>query len=180
VTRRLWTVGHSTLTFDELTGLLDRHAIELVCDVRRSPASSRHPRFSADALARTLPEHGIAYRHLAGLGGWRRGHGASPNTAWHNASFRAYADYALTSDFADALGSLCELALQTRTAIMCAEALWWRCHRRLVADRLVAAGWEVSHISSRGPSSLHRLPDFAVVKPDGSVVYPDSSSSPAA
>jgi uncharacterized protein (DUF488 family) len=180
MTRRLWTVGHSTLTLDELTGLLDQHAIELVCDVRRVPASARHPCFSADALASSLPEHGIAYRHLAGLGGWRRGHGASPNSAWHNASFRAYADYALTGEFADALGELCELALRTRTAIMCAEALWWRCHRRLIADRLLAAGWKVSHIGSHGSSSPHRLPGFAVVQPDSSVIYPDAASLPEA
>lgn len=172
---RLWTIGHSTLTLKEFVDLLRMHAIGLLCDVRTVPRSRRHPHFSTDALARSLPARGIDYRHLPGLGGWRHARSDSPNTAWRNAAFRGYADYALSAQFAGSLGELCDLAIHTRTAIMCAEALWWRCHRRLIADRLLAGGWEVCHIGSDGRSSPHRLTEFAVVQRDGPVFYPGAA-----
>jgi uncharacterized protein (DUF488 family) len=175
---RLWTIGHSTLTLERLVSPLEAHAIGLLCDVRSVPRSRRHPQFSADALARSLPDRGIEYRHLAGLGGWRHARRDSPNTGWRNAAFRGYADYALSPAFADALGELCTLAIRRRTVIMCAEALWWRCHRRLIADRLVVAGWEVCHIASDGRSSPHEVTGFAVIRPDGSVIYPGPAESP--
>lgn len=175
---QLWTIGHSTHSLEEFLGLLGGHGVELLCDVRSVPKSRRYPHFCADALAESLPERGIGYRHLAGLGGWRRAKPDSPNTAWRNASFQGYADYALTKPFADALGELCEQAIQQRTVVMCSEALWWRCHRRLIADRLVAVGWEVWHIGSDGSLSQHSLTDFAVARPDGTVVYPDVSRPP--
>jgi uncharacterized protein (DUF488 family) len=174
---RLWTIGHSTLTLERLVSPLEGHAIRLLCDVRTVPRSRRHPQFSADALARSLPDRGIEYRHLAGLGGWRHARRDSPNTGWRNAAFRGYADYALTPAFADALGELCMLAGRRRTVVMCAEALWWRCHRRLIADRLVIAGWEVCHIASDGRSSPHELTGFAVIRSDGSVIYPGPAES---
>jgi uncharacterized protein (DUF488 family) len=173
---RVWTIGHSTLSFEQLASLLETHRIQLVCDVRAMPRSRRHPQFSDDALARALPERGIAYRHLARLGGWRHARRDSPNMGWRNASFRGYADYALTPEFAAALGELGTLARGQRTAIMCAEALWWRCHRRLISDRLLAAGWEVCHIGSDGRSVPHRLTGFAVIQADGTVIYPGSGS----
>lgn len=173
--RRLWTVGHSTLPLEGLVSLLEGHEIELLGDVRTVPQSKRHPHFSAESLALSLPDRGIAYRHLAGLGGWRRARPDSPNAAWRNDSFRGYADYALSAQFAESLGELCDLALVRRTTIMCAEALWWSCHRRLIADRLLVAGWEVCHIGSDGRSRPHTLPEFAVVQPDGFVLYPGAT-----
>lgn len=169
---RLWTIGHSTLTLEHFVGLLGQQQIELLCDVRTVPRSRRHPHFAGDALACSLPAEGIDYRHLPGLGGWRHARLDSPNSAWRNAAFRGYADYALSDRFAGALAELCDLAARRRTAIMCAEALWWRCHRRLIADRLLAAGWEVCHIASDGRSSPHRMTEFALVQGDGTVVYP--------
>lgn len=174
---RVWTIGHSTLTLEELVVRLQLHKIELLCDVRTVPRSRRHPQFSENALAQSLPAHGIAYRHLPGLGGWRHTQPGSPNTGWRNAAFRGYADYALTLEFAEALRELCDLAIQQPTAIMCAEALWWRCHRRLIADRLLADGWEVCHIGSNGRLSPHRLAAFAVVQRDGSIIYPAASAT---
>jgi len=165
----LWTVGHSTHALDAFVTLLQAHGIETLADVRRHPGSRRHPHFSADALAASLP---LEYQHLPGLGGRRRSAPDSPNTAWENAAFRAYADYALTDEFAAAVAELRALAAAGRTAIMCSEGLWWRCHRRLVADRLVAAGDVVHHIAPDGRTSPHALPPFARVRPDGAVVYP--------
>jgi uncharacterized protein (DUF488 family) len=175
VAHRLWSIGHSTHSLEEFAGLLSRYEIRLVCDVRTVPKSRRYPHFFADALAESLPEYGVDYRHLAGLGGWRHAQPDSPNGAWRNASFRGYADYALSAEFADALLELCELAMRGRTAVMCSEALWWRCHRRLIADRLLTAGWEVCHIGSDGRSNPHELADFAVVRSDGMVVYPSAA-----
>lgn len=172
---RLWTIGHSTLSLERLASLLEEHRIELLCDVRTVPRSRRHPQFSADALARSLTERGIDYRHLAGLGGWRRPQRDSPNQGWRNDAFRGYADHMLSPAFANAFDELCSLASRRRSAIMCAEALWWRCHRRLIADRLLAAGWEVCHIASDGRSSPHALAEFAVIQSDRSVIYPAAS-----
>lgn len=173
--RRLWTVGHSTLSFERFASLLEEHRILLLCDVRTVPRSRRHPQFSAEALARSLLDCGIDYRHLAGLGGWRHAQRDSPNMGWRNPAFRGYADYALSPEFAEAFSELCLLASHGRSAIMCAEALWWRCHRRLIADRLLAAGWEVCHIGSDGRSSPHTLTGFAVIQSDRSVIYPTAS-----
>jgi uncharacterized protein (DUF488 family) len=168
----LWSVGHSTQSFDAFLGLLRAHAIELVADIRTVPKSRRHPHFRTEQLAATLPAEGIAYRHLARLGGWRRAAPDSVNGAWRNASFRGYADYALTEEFAEGLQELAELATGQRTAMMCSEALWWRCHRRLVADRVVAEGGRVWHIGSGGDAAAHALADFARVDAQGRVVYP--------
>ncbi len=145
-----------------------------MCDVRAVPRSTRHPQFSANALARALPDRAIQYRHLAGLGGWRHARRDSPNMGWRNASFRGYADYALSPEFADAFGELRSLGSRQPTVIMCAEAVWWRCHRRLISDRLLAAGWDVCHIGSDGRALPHSLTGFAEIQPDGTVIYPPS------
>jgi uncharacterized protein (DUF488 family) len=168
----VWSVGHSTHTLDRFAELLAAHAIALVADVRTVPSSQRHPQFRSDSLARTLPDRGVAYVHLPQLGGWRRAAADSPNRGWRNLSFRGYADYAMGDEFADGLAQLSELAARLPTAMMCSEALWWRCHRRLIADRLVVAGDPVWHIGSDGRAIAHRLTRFAVVGPHGDITYP--------
>jgi uncharacterized protein (DUF488 family) len=169
---RVWTIGHSTHPFDAFTALLDAHGIAHVADVRTVPRSRRHPQFQTAALAQELPARGIGYTHLADLGGWRRTDPASPNDGWRNLSFRGYADYALSDEFADGLAQLRALAAASRTAMMCSEALWWRCHRRLIADHLVVAVDTVCHIDSTGRVSAHVLTPFAAVDRDGRITYP--------
>ena len=170
----LWTVGHSTHSGDAFAALLRAHEIEQLADVRTVPRSRRHPHFDTDALARDLGARRVAYEHLPRLGGWRAAAPGSPNGAWRNVSFRGYADYAMGSEFAAGLAQLRELAAKRRTAMMCSEALWWRCHRRLIADRLVVAGDSVCHIGSNGRTSLHRLTPFAAVGADRQVTYPEA------
>jgi len=169
---KIWTLGHSTHEFDELLTLLASHDITLLADVRTVPRSRRHPHFNADALARELPGRGLAYRHLPRLGGWRRPQTGSPNGAWRNESFRGYADYAMGAEFAAGLAELRELAAANHVATMCSEALWWRCHRRLIADRLLLSGDTVCHIGPDGRTSVHELTPFASVGADGRVTYP--------
>jgi uncharacterized protein (DUF488 family) len=169
---KVWTVGHSTHALEAFVGLLSAHEIEQLIDIRTVPKSRRSPHFNADALATSLPERGVAYRHLAELGGWRRSREDSPNGAWRNQSFRGYADYAMGAEFGKGLSELRDLAARGRTAIMCSEALWWRCHRRLVADYLVAGGDTVCHIGSDARVSAHELTPFAVIEADGRLRYP--------
>jgi uncharacterized protein (DUF488 family) len=142
----VWTIGHSTRSIDELIGLLALHDLQAVADVRRLPGSRRWPQFDQDALAERLARSHIAYRWFAALGGRRRGRKASPNSAWRNVSFRAYADHMGSDEFAQGLAELLELAAAKRTALMCAETVWWRCHRALIADALKARGVRVIHI----------------------------------
>jgi uncharacterized protein (DUF488 family) len=167
----LWTIGHSTRTFDELVGLLAAWRIEALADVRTVPRSRRHPQFNTDALAATLPERGIKYVHMPELGGFRKARDDSPNMAWQNASFRGYADYMLTDEFENALDRLVELARSSRVAIMCAEAVPWRCHRSLIADVLVARGHTVHHITTASKAGAHTMTRFARIS-DGRVTYP--------
>ena len=169
---RVWSVGHSTHTFEAFVRLLAMRDISLLADIRTVPKSRRHPHFHAEALARSLPARGMTYVELPRLGGWRRAAPDSPNEAWRNLSFRGYADYAMSDDFDEGLAHLRELAAGQPTAMMCAEAVWWRCHRRLVADRLVLAGDTVCHIGADGRASTHRLTEFAAVSADGQVTYP--------
>ena len=143
---RIWTVGHSNRTFVDFVALLRAHAIECIADVRRHPGSRAHPHFNADALARSLPQESIAYRAFEDLGGRRVAAPSSHNGAWRNASFRGYADFMETEDFAAALCRLIEHAARQRTAIMCSEAVWWRCHRALISDALKARGHTVIHL----------------------------------
>jgi uncharacterized protein (DUF488 family) len=172
---KVWTVGHSTQPLGAFVALLVAHDIAQVADIRTVPRSRRHPQFDTGALARSLPERGVAYVHLPRLGGWRHANADSPNDAWRNLSFRGYADYAMGEEFADGLAQLREIAAEQRTAMMCSEALWWRCHRRLVADRLLVAGDTVCHIRSDGRLSEHELTPFATVQPDGVITYAATS-----
>jgi uncharacterized protein (DUF488 family) len=151
--------------------LLRAHDVEGIADVRRFPASRRHPHFSRDALETSLTAESIAYRHLPELGGRRTSRPDSPNTAWQVAAFRGYADYMASGDFARGLDALLAFASHRRVAVMCAEAQWWRCHRRLIADALVARGIEVQHIMSPTRAQPHELTPFARL--DGhDVTYP--------
>ena len=153
----VWTIGHSTRSAAEFREALAAHAIELVIDVRRFPRSRRLPQFAADALERDLERHGISYRWLSSLGGRRRGASDSLNDAWRHASFRAYADHLATEEFANGLSELVTLANGLRTVMMCAELLWWRCHRRLIADVLVSLGIPTVHIRDRWLAEQHRV-----------------------
>ena len=177
VVTRAFTIGHSTHSFDEFCALLTAHEVTRVADVRLIPRSRRHPQFRDEALATELPARGIDYRYLHALGGRRRPRPDSPNGGWENEAFRGYADYALTAEFGAALDELCGLARERPTAIMCAEGLWWRCHRRLISDRLTVAGWTVMHIAPDGRLTEHELPTFAVPQPDGTVLYPPAQGS---
>jgi len=151
----IWTVGHSTRTLQEFLGLLVEYRIEAIADVRRFPGSRRHPHFASDALAATLPAHGLAYQWIPRLGGRRKVQPGSPNTAWRNASFQGYADYTATAEFAEGLAELLKLAASRRTALMCAEAVWWRCHRSIIADVLKLRGIEVIHIIDATHTTVH-------------------------
>jgi uncharacterized protein (DUF488 family) len=160
----VWTLGHSTRTLDELVALARGHGITLIADVRKIPRSRRHPQFNADALARTLPDAGLAYLPVPGLGGLRTPRTQSINTAWRNPSFRAYADYMQTDEFAAHLDALVRRDKDDAIAIMCAEALWWRCHRSLIADAVVARGMAVRHILSADRAEPHVLRSWGRVE----------------
>src|SRR5690606_27645031 len=170
--RPVYSVGHSTRSIDELAALLAEHGITVLVDVRRFPGSRRHPQFGRDALAQALNEHGIRYVHAPDLGGRREARPDSPNTAWRNPGFRGYADYMQTPAFAAALAALEDLAARETVAILCAEAVPWRCRRRLIADALVAHGVPVPHIIGPGRSEPHALDEHARVRGDGTLVYP--------
>ena len=144
--------------------MLARHDVRVLADVRAFPGSRRHPQFGRDALAGACAERAITYRWMPALGGRRRPTtGESPHRAWEVAAFRSYADYMDTPEFAAALAVLEAEARRASTAFMCAEALWWQCHRRLIADRLLVRGWDVEHLGRAAAPSPHRLPDFARV-----------------
>lgn len=153
----VWTIGHSTRPFDEFVAVLDAHAIELVADVRRFPGSRRLPHYAGPALETGLAERDVAYRWIAALGGRRRPDPDSPNVGWRHPAFRAYADHVATEAFAEGLHELLTVAHGLRTAIMCAEVLWWRCHRRLVADVLTSLGVGVVHLRDARTAEPHRL-----------------------
>jgi len=170
--RTVWTVGHSNRTADEFLELVTTEGVEVLADVRRFPSSRLHPQFNAEALAATLAEAGIVYRHFPDLGGRRSKRAKdSPNTAWRVEAFNAYADYMLGGEFDEAFAELSSLAAEKPTAIMCAEALPWRCHRRLIADQFVARGWRVLDIVGPRQVKEHALPEFAQVE-NGRVTYP--------
>jgi uncharacterized protein (DUF488 family) len=153
---RLWTIGHSTRKIDIFISLLEENGIKVVADVRSLPGSKRYPQFNKERLAKSLKEHGIRYEHFAELGGRRKPRADSRNTAWRNASFRGYADHMETKEFRKGLKRLVDLANETGpTAIVCAEALWWRCHRALISDYLKARGIDVMHIVDANKSELH-------------------------
>ena len=156
--------------------LLRGQGIELLADVRTVPKSRRMPWFWGEALAESLPEAGIAYRHFKDLGGFRRPQPGSPNGGWRVATFQGYADNMASVGWRAALDELQAVAAERRTAVMCAEAQWTRCHRRLISDALVVRGWEVCHIGSSGRAQRHSLTPFAVVA-DGRLTYPPEQTS---
>jgi len=153
----IWTIGHSTRAIDEFLGVLAAYDIELVADVRRYPGSRRVPQLGEAALESSLAERGIAYRWISTLGGRRRTTSDSMNLGWRHPAFRAYADHIATEEFADGLFELLMLSGGLRTVVMCAEVLWWRCHRRIIADVLTSLGMTVVHIRDEKNSSVHRL-----------------------
>jgi uncharacterized protein (DUF488 family) len=168
-TQGIYTIGHSTRTIEVFIGLLKQHGVEALADVRRFPKSRRHPHFNDEALALSLPAAGIVYMPFPSLGGRRKPLPAeqSPNHGWDIEGFRGYADFMLTPAFEEALAHLEARARELPTAIMCAEAVYWRCHRRLISDALLVRGWEVLHIGSGGSDEKarpHVLPDFAHVE----------------
>jgi len=151
----IWTVGHSTRSSQEFNEILLAHGIDVLVDVRSFPGSRRYPHFNKPELSHTLEASGIVYLHSSQLGGRRRPSPHSKNTAWKNASFRAYADHMDSDEFKKGIEGLIEMARSRRTAIMCAEALWWRCHRSLVADFLKAQGFEVIHLLDSQKTEPH-------------------------
>jgi uncharacterized protein (DUF488 family) len=167
----VFTVGHSTLSIEDFAAVLAGYGIQTVVDIRTVPRSRRNPQFNADALPQALKEHGIGYVGLPGLGGLRKTSKDSPNKGWHNDSFRGYADYMQTPAFAEALDELIDISRHKRAAIMCAEAVPWRCHRSLVADALEVRGIPAVEILSRTSHRLHKLTPFARVE-GTSLTYP--------
>jgi uncharacterized protein (DUF488 family) len=157
----VWTIGHSTRTAEKFEEILLAHEIKVLIDVRSFPGSRRLPQFNRDALAASLRELGIEYRHEPRLGGRRRPRADSHNTGWKNASFRAYADHMETEEFRRGVEELLEVAASERTAVMCAEAVWWRCHRSLIADYLKAEGHTVLHIMDRYQPKEHSFTSAA-------------------
>lgn len=170
-----YTIGHSTRTIAEFSQLLSSAGVHVLADVRRIPRSRTNPQFNPDAIAEPLSAHRIAYRHIPELGGLRsrqKARTVSPNGFWENTSFRNYADYGATEEFRRGLAVLRELGAAQNCAMMCAEAVWWRCHRRIIADYLLAAGEEVSHILGAGKIEPARMTPSAKMTPDGSLLYP--------
>ncbi|HYO76443.1 MAG TPA: DUF488 domain-containing protein [Thermoanaerobaculia bacterium] len=166
---RIYTIGHSTRTLEEFVSLLREHGVARLADIRRYPGSRRYPHFSGESLEQTLPQHGIGYAHFDVLGGRRKPAKDSRNAAWENEQFRGYADHMATPEFQRGVDAL--LQSDAATAVMCAEAVPWRCHRNLLADELVRREIEVLHIVSPGKSQPHVLSRMARIE-DGLVIYP--------
>jgi uncharacterized protein (DUF488 family) len=169
----LYTIGHSTRTMEQFIALLRAHDIQMVVDVRTIPKSRHNPQFGQDLLSPALHEAGIEYTQLAKLGGLRRAARDSINTGWQNSSFRGYADYMATGEFEEGLEELKAMAQKKRVAILCAEAVPWRCHRSLIADALTIQGWQVLHIQSRKTARPHELTPFLKVD-NGRIIYPEA------
>jgi len=167
------TIGHSTRPVNVLIEMLEAHGVKRLIDVRTIPKSRYNPQYNRPELERSLSDAGIGYEHMRSLGGLRHPRKDSPNTGWRNESFRGYADYMQTAEFESALNALGHAAAHEAVAIMCAEAVPWRCHRSLIADALSARGYQVEHIMSATKSDLHTMTSFARVE-GTSVVYPAS------
>jgi uncharacterized protein (DUF488 family) len=167
----IFTIGHSTRRIDEFVELLEVHGVKEVVDVRSIPMSRHNPQFNGDALKQSLKQNGIRYKHLKKLGGLRHSRKDSINLGWRNLSFRGYADYMSTPEFSEGLEALTKIASARETAIMCAEAVPWRCHRSLVADALIKKGWLVRDIIGGTSAAKHRLTPFLKVR-KGQLTYP--------
>lgn len=153
--KTIWTIGHSTHPLEDFLAMLQAFSIECVADIRSFPGSRKFPQFNKEALQSSLPANNIRYVHLADLGGRRKPVPGSENIGWRNESFRAYADYMETKGFKKGIEELEEIALKQRTAYMCSEAVWWRCHRSMVSDYLKLAGWKVMHIMNTSKAEEH-------------------------
>lgn len=164
--RTLWTIGHSTRPWEEFVAMLQAAGIEVLVDVRRFAGSRRNPQYSRDAMPQALAEAGIDYLPMPALGGRRKPEPDSPNTAWRVEAFRAYADHLASAEYIEARDELMRVAAQRRTCVMCAEAVWWRCHRRLISDDFTARGWTVVHLMAPGRSDIHILNADAVMVGD--------------
>jgi len=176
----VWTIGHSTRPLDEFLALLAENGVETIADVRSHPGSRHCPQYGQDALRGALSENGVGYEWMPALGGRRRARADSSNTAWRNASFRGYADYMQTAEFDLGLAGLLDLARERRTSLMCSEAVWWRCHRSMIADALKARGVRVLHIM--GANSVAEHPWTAPARlVDGRLTYiePSAGSTPS-
>ena len=178
MTPTVWTVGHSTRSIADFEQTLVAHDIEAVIDVRRFPGSRRLPQFSSASLERDLARTGIAYLWIPLLGGRRRTDATSSHSAWRHPAFRAYADHLFSETFAEGLTELLTIAYGLRSAVMCAEILWWRCHRRLIADALVSLGIEVIHVRDAAHAEAHRIAPPAIVV-DGRLSYSAAPPAPA-
>ena len=168
----IFTVGHSTRTIDEFVELLGAHGIKEIVDIRSIPRSRHNPQFNADVLQCSLEEGHVSYRHIKELGGLRHARKDSLNLGWRNASFRGFADYMATPEFSEGLEALIEVAKAKETAIMCAEAVPWRCHRSLISDALTKKGWIVRDIMSRTLAVRHLLTPFLKTR-KGQLIYPE-------
>lgn len=171
----IWTIGHSILSLNDFMELLKFFQIQLLADIRTLPGSKRYPHFNKESLEQSMPENGIEYVHFKDLGGRRKTQKDSQNTAWRSAAFRGYADYMETEEFKSAIESLESIATEKRNAIMCAEAVWWKCHRSLVADYLKVNGWEVIHIVGIGKNVEHPYTKPARIS-DGKLSYSTPAS----
>jgi uncharacterized protein (DUF488 family) len=179
VTHPFFTIGHSTRSLDEFMGLLSEAEVELVVDVRTVPRSRTNPQYNTESFSKALNELQVGYEHIAALGGLRKRSPDVPealNAFWQNESFHNYADYATTEGFRSGLERLRELGHERPCAIMCAEAVWWRCHRRIIADHLIAASETVFHILGRGHIEPAHLTKEAVPGPGGTLVYPAAAT----
>ena len=167
----IYTIGHSTHPADTFLTLLATHGIKQLADIRTAPVSRRHPHFGKERLEAFLAQHHVRYEHFPGLGGLRTPRRDSVNTGWRHAGFRGYADHMQTPEFQRAIEKLEEFAAVAPTTVMCAEAVWWQCHRRLLSDALLVRGVPVRHIMSAGPAKPHELSEFAREQ-DGTLIYP--------
>ena len=174
----VWTIGHSTRPIGEFTDLLRAHQISLLVDVRTIPRSRHNSQFNTDTLTESLRKVGLVSLHMLALGGLRKAQKDSLNDGWRNAGFRGYADYMQTEEFQKALGELMAYSTDKKTAIMCAEAVPWRCHRSLIADALVIRGWDSLHIMSETKADPHTLTSFAHFE-KGSLTYPKPTDPPS-
>ena len=171
----IYTIGHSTHSLEEFLAMLQSFDIKILADIRSLPGSRKFPQFNQEDLKISMPASGIAYIHLPNLGGRRKVKKDTKNTRWNNPSFRAYADYMETENFKNAVVTLEELALKQNTAMMCSEAVWWRCHRSMVSDYLKAKGWEVLHIMAIGKFQEHKYTSPAIIIGEN-VIYSDEKS----
>ncbi|HET9845076.1 MAG TPA: DUF488 domain-containing protein [Nitrospira sp.] len=173
---QLWTIGHSTKPIEDFLAMLRSHGIQRLVDVRTIPRSRHNPQYDTEALAAHLKKAKLTYRHMPQLGGLKKAKKDSVNAGWKNASFRGYADYMQSEQFRSALEQLMAESREWATAVMCAEAVPWRCHRSLIADALLIRGWVIRHIMTKTKADTHRLTPFAVVAADR-ITYPSASPS---